>query len=828
VNASAAPLLADLTEVGLDRERVFGGKAHGLARLLAAGARVPPGFAVAASTSPPDFWRPERRDDLLRRGAGLMRGGLVAVRSSAVGEDSEERSFAGLLETVLDVSDEAGLLEAVARCVASGGSERVRAYAGSSAPLAVGVVVQAQVAARAGGVCFTVDPAGRDRAVVIEAVAGVGDALVSGRAQPEAWRVYRDGRGRDDPRRGAAATGPALAEAEAVEIARGARELEARFGHALDLEWAIDGGGLHWLQARPVTAAVPVQGPDRERFFEGVDDGPITLWSNWNVREVMPDPLTPLAWTLWRDAVIPVVIEPLFGVPSASPLFEHVVPTDLVEGRLYWNMNGLLASPFSRGFIRRSLHVIDAEAARVLDDLLRAGVLRPRRLPGSWRLALATIRASLWGTAAMLGATRPREAMRALEACGADLRARPRVEALDDARLVTEMRLLGEPPARPLRAAAHVLGLGMLAFTRAERAFRGHPEARRLLAAGIPGNPTTEISIGIDGLVAAARPLRAVFEENPGAGALLARLRDSAEGAAWLLALDAFLQRFGQRCPGEFDLTVPRWSEDPSMILALVRAGLGRPPGETVAERLDRLAGERRRAIAAACAAEPFWRRPLLRFLARRVAEYMPLREAPKHYAMICYQRMRAAALEAGRRLTERGAIASRDDVFFLTREEVRSLLGGSGPPPGLPGTLAERRARHARHVSGRPPDYVRSDGVPVELPAPRSDGALHGVGASGGRAAGRVRILRTPDPRAMSDGDVIVMEFADPGWTPLFPRAGAVVMDVGGAMCHAAVVAREVGIPAVFGVRQATRLLQDGEWVEVDGDRGTVHRSRE
>jgi pyruvate,water dikinase len=215
-----------------------------------------------------------------------------------------------------------------------------------------------------------------------------------------------------------------------------------------------------------------------------------------------------------------------------------------------------------------------------------------------------------------------------------------------------------------------------------------------------------------------------------------------------------------------------------------------------------------------------------MRFLARQVAAFMPLREAPKHYAMICYQRMRASALEAGRRLAERGVVSARDDVFFLNQDEVRALLGGASAPPELAGILAERRDRHARHLAAPAANYVRSDGVPVELEAAPLDGSLRGVGASCGRATGPVRILSAPDPRAMSDGDVIVVEFADPGWTPLFPRAAAVVMEVGGAMCHAAVVAREVGIPAVFGVRGATRRLKAGQHVVVDGDRGTVSPS--
>jgi pyruvate,water dikinase len=115
---------------------------------------------------------------------------------------------------------------------------------------------------------------------------------------------------------------------------------------------------------------------------------------------------------------------------------------------------------------------------------------------------------------------------------------------------------------------------------------------------------------------------------------------------------------------------------------------------------------------------------------------------------------------------------------------------------------------------------------VPVpEAARAQDDGALHGSPVSGGSAGGPVRVLREPDPRAMADGDVIVMRYADPGWTPLFPRAAAVVMEVGGMMCHAAVIARELGLPAVFGVSGATSLLRDGERVVVDGSAGTVTR---
>jgi pyruvate,water dikinase len=256
-----------------------------------------------------------------------------------------------------------------------------------------------------------------------------------------------------------------------------------------------------------------------------------------------------------------------------------------------------------------------------------------------------------------------------------------------------------------------------------------------------------------------------------------------------------------------------------------VRTGLRSAEGERATDRLARQAAERERAVAAAVAEAPFWRRPWLRLCARLVASYMPLREAPKHYAMHAFARIRASALELGRRFAARGVLAAPADVFFLEWSEVRHLAEGRPPLPGLRRLVAERQARHELFRALPRPHFVRSDGVPVleEEPAPGPDGALRGDGVSAGTASGPVRILREPDPHAMRDRDVIVVTLADPGWTPLFPRASAVVMEVGGTLCHAAVVARELGIPAVFGVTGATRRLHDGQSVRVDGRAGTV-----
>jgi phosphohistidine swiveling domain-containing protein len=690
----------------------------------------------------------------------------------------------------------------------------------------VGVVVQCEVAPRASGVCFTVDPSGLDRALILEAVPGKGEALVSGRAQPEAWRLYRSGLGGWEGRMDRTDGTPVLLDTQARGLAEAAADLSERFGHPLDLEWAIDEKGvLWWLQARPVTAAAPPRDLDLERYFDGVDDGPVTVWSNWNVREVMPEVFLPLNWSLWREAVIPSVVESLFGTRRGSRLFPHAVPIDLVNGRIYWNMNALMAVPLYGWLVPRGIDRIDARAGTVVRELLARRILRPRRLPGSALLrALGVVATGIRSSLSLLSSLAPRRALRELEECGRDIARRPPLASLESEALIEEMRLLDSPACHRFRVGQQASVTGFLVYLAGEHAFRRYPDAHRLLTAGIPGNPTTMISVGIDDLTEAARGVEDRFREEPPGPELLRRLQDEPRARPFLARLEEFLARFGHRCPGEFDIGAARWSEDPTMILGLVRSRLA-DPGERVGQRLVRLWWERARAVDAAVASAPFWRRGLLRLLARLVALYMPLREAPKHYAMIAIERMRMAALELGRRLAGSGHVDSREDVFFLESEEIRALIGGKALKEEPHALIESRRERWARHRAESAPDFVRSDGVPVVEATlePDAAGTLSGTPASCGSAVGIVRILTAPDPLALEPGEVLVAAFADPGWTPLFPRAGAVVMEVGGAMCHAAVVARELGIPAVFGVAGATRRLRDGQRVRVDGDRGRV-----
>jgi pyruvate,water dikinase len=723
-------------------------------------------------------------------------------------EDAADRSFAGLFESVLAVRTEDEALEAAARCIGSGAAERVLTYAGVHDPLPVGLVVQRLVRAVFAGVVFSRDPLGRDPGILVEAVPGLGENLVSGRLTPETWRLF------PGPRPESHRQGPAvIPEDRAWEIARTARRLAQEWRQGLDMEWAIDADGLlWWLQARPITTGASWVPPVVRRSAEGLEpnaDGPVLVWSNFNVRESMPDPIHPLSWSLWKTTLVPSVMRAMTGLEEGTPAFRRGSGIDLVNGRLYFNLNAFWASPTLGPFFLRALDHMDARVAVTVRSLAARGVFKPRRNPGArWAVVKSMLKGAFSRKAPLPPTWKPGAWLQALDRCSAEIRARPPLQTLGDVALLDEIRLLGAPETAVIRAGLEAANRSFYVFTLATRLFRPWPRAARLLATGVRGNPTTEISLGLSRLAQSARSLGGELD--------LETLRADPSAAGWLEELERFLDRFGHRAPREFDLGTVRWVEDPARVLDLVRASLHAEPLE---QRLQALADEREIAVEEAIRAAAFWRRPLMRWAARAVLAWMPLREAPKHHALQVFLRARLAALELGRRLLPRG-LDRPEDVLFMEIEEIEAIVAGAPVPP-----VSARRADFQRWSACPGPDFIRSDGVP---PPPEPDGplgALEGQGIGGGVGEGPVNILRTPDPALVSAGDVLVLRFADPGWTPLFPRAAAVVMEVGGIMCHAAVVARELGVPAVFGVRDATRKLRPGERLRVDGDTGRLTR---
>ncbi|HET6572164.1 MAG TPA: PEP/pyruvate-binding domain-containing protein [Fimbriiglobus sp.] len=771
---------------------LLGGKAAGLARLTAAGLPVPPGFVLttdayrrlhaAGIRSDPAFAQSVL--DAYRR----LGGGPVAVRSSAVGEDSADSSFAGQLETRLGVAGGEPLLDAIEHCWKSLHAARAVAYRrerGISDDLAMAVVVQQLVPAEVAGVLFTRDPTDpTGRLMAVEASRGLGEAVVSGRVTPDRSRLDRD-TGAVVERHPGRQGEPCLSDNQLSQLAELGRRVESLCGEPSDVEWAFAGGAFHLLQARPITAG---SAAEREQVraeviehLRATADPAGTVWARYSLGEALPAP-TPMTWAVVQRLV---AADGGFGAMNRDlgarpdPALGSRGAFDLVAGRPMANLSRLPRMQYVRPPIEYPFAVMKADPRRALDPkpTLNPARVGWRRLPGViWRLhrmATATRRQAETFAATFTTAIAQRFAAEARAALARDWKALdpPALRAAFDTWVQRTLVDFARDSLKPTV-------LADLAWTTLfEQLKRKLGEERARAAVG-------EMARG-------ARP--------PAEADLVAAVTALAAGE---MDRPTFLDRFGHRCGNEMELAQPRWSEVPNEIRAPDQAR-GRPsPG---LKELD----ERIAALTPALEAPTdTW--------AGRLRTYLGLREFARHHLMLGYAVIRRALVELDARFGLRGGI------FYLLPTELDDLLAGAD----LSARIAERRKRRQLELSLEVPPVLFSDDLDaIGRPVPSPEGAttFAGVGLSAGVAEAPALVLAEPTGEVPAGPFVLVCPSADPAWVPLFARAVALVMETGGVLSHGAIVAREFGRPAVAGLPGVVRQIRTGDVVRVDGTTGTV-----
>lgn len=829
LRAAVVPL-----EEARDPARV-GGKAARLGDALRRGLPVPPGVAIEVAA------RPERLDAVdpalldavqaeLERRAPLAAGWIV--RSSGAGEDGAAASFAGQLDSVAGVTTREALAAALATVWASDGSARARGYQAALGVRlrGVGVVVQAQVPARAAGVLFTRHP-GRADVALGEWVLGPSAPLVQGEADPARFVVPRAG---GPPVHEPSGLDPAaLGDAPAAMAAAG-RLLERSRGVAQDLEWVVDPRGRWWLvQARDVVA--PRAAP-----------GPRTRWSNANIAENFPGPVTPFLHSFVAHGYYHLFrgLGAAFGVSERRlQAVEHPLrrAVGLHAGRLYYDLTAihevLAAAPLGDRLAALFDRYVGAAAPA-------AAPMRALELAELARVAACVLRcyADLEGRVARFERT---VAAYAAATAPAELARRDLAGLVRDLRGAVDLRARWTDAGLADTAAMVTSGLlGRLVAGAVAPERRDAVEAR-LLA-------------GLDELVSAA-PVEALWrvaERTRGAPAALAALAEPDDraalaaleraaatdgaAAAALADLRGWIEAWGHRRSGELLLTVPTLEEEPWRAVALLRAYL-RGGGEPPASRLARQAAARRAATDEVARAAGRARGALLRRVLGWTWRAIALRERARQRQALLYARLRRVVLALGARLAAAGLLERGDDAFFLSWQELDALASGGGPAPAAARALVRlRREEHRADGELRPPDLIelapgeRPDTSTWRAPAVRPRpgvGAteLTGLGAQGGRVMARARVLEhSGDVGRLGPGEVLVTRQTDPGWAPALFLARGLVVERGGLLSHGAIVAREYGLPTVIGVRDATALVPDGRAVTVDGDLGrvTVHEA--
>ncbi len=763
-----------------------GGKARGLARLIAAGAKVPEGIVLVGARTTRDL--ASHREVFDRLGDGKW-----AVRSSARGEDGEQASYAGQYLSVLDVVGEAALGEAIDRCLASAHAERVHAYDGGRGDAGMAVIVQRMVDARCAGVLFTLDPVtgARDR-WLIEAVAGCGEALVSGHARPDRHRI--------DLERGTIESEPAgdaavLDEPELRRLFEQAKQIQARLGGPIDMEWAIDREGeIHWLQARPATglAGLPLDELDSPV-------GPPWLgFTRYNVGEILPGAITPLTATTTIELIehglqrfyrrLGIFVEGAEG-PDAP---ERCVV--MVSGHVFMNMRApYLFSAKVAGANKESAD--RSLGGRVFDELEGMPPWGPlRRLWTAARLfpvlrradrEVARVERELLGRVA---STDPIVDLEGLLRFGDD---------------VAEVHLLASTWSGMLAGILeNMLGEGKPLDAEQRQRFAG-------LLQGIGSVESADIGRDLDCVVEALR-------REPGASERM-READDAELLAWLCASEgghasqcfrALLERHGHRCVRELELREASWSEDPTPLFGVLRAAMSNTTTRvrTTGSMLESPRG--------------------IRWIVPKVHEAIRLRERCKSLFVQVVRRIKTRCLALGERLVTEQALAELDLVFFLTCDELLASMRTQGrAAPELTRIAARRRRALARQAGLRFAMVSRTKPVPLPPePPPRGARQLVGTPVSPGVVEGRARVVRSArEAGRLVAGEILIAPFTDAGWTPYFSVAAGLATEIGGTLSHGAVVARELGLPAVVDLSGATELFATGQRVRLDADTGRL-----
>ena len=832
-------LVVPLSTLGAHDLPIAGGKGANLGELIRAGFPVPDGFVIttdaylaaagAAGIDPKDA--PGARAKLNEtampaeiatavRDAYRALGGRVAVRSSATAEDLPEASFAGQQDTILDVEGDDALLDAVRRCWASLWNERAVSYRATHAVdervLRLAVVVQRMVPATIAGVLFTADPiTGRRRRAAIDAVRGLGEQLVSGAVNPDHYLVDTT-TGQVLERRG-----DILDDARLREIAAMGARIESHYGKPQDIEWAIDDQTLWIVQSRDITTLypIPANAPDPDRDLR--------VYFSVNVAQGVLQPFTPMGIQTFR--LIGAALASAIGRPLADPAAGASVMAE-AGLRLWIDLTGVLRNSAVRQIPVRVFSIMEARSSVIYAQLLGDPRLAPRR--GSRLRSIVSVLRSVehagvppWVIRALLRPEATRE--RVLHDMDAMVSSDVGPVATPAERLDAFQRLVTGVPPRMFPRLVAVALAGLVSYNLGSRLLRGvaSDDEMRTVLRGLPFNPTTEMDLDLWHIARRTR------DDPPSRDALADRSQpdltaDFRRGALPPLLqreLETFLMRYGHRAIAEIDLGLPRWSEDPAHLLGAIAnyqrldtaalapdaqfARGAREADATIANLLSRVHGPRR-----------FLAR---RFL-RRVRALAGLREAPKFHVVRIFARGRAILAPVGVALAANGRIAAADDIWFLTLSDARRALAGED----MHARVAERRAEYRREERRRHiPRVLLSDGTDAEaaFASAATDGAIRGTPASPGTARGVAHVMLSPVDARLEPGEVLVAPATDPGWTPLFLTASALVMEMGGMMSHGAVVAREYGIPAVVGVPEATTRIATGQHVVVDGSAGTV-----
>ena len=761
---------------------VVGGKAKGLDLLFRRGFNVPEGFVLTELSEIDEAAGYEAFD--------ALRSDYVSVRSSASNEDGAEASNAGQYETCLFV-DRAQLMDSVGKCVASLSSERVKEYS-SHFDLSSGtmnVVVQRMIDSEKSGVLFTAAPEkGSD--ILIEAVRGQGEQLVSGQQSARRYLISR--------KNYLPCADDLLSEDEVRRLYKAGKKIRAVFGGEMDIEWAIRGGELFFLQMRPITTEII----DIEEFDRD-DDVSGHLFTKRNVGEMMPGAVTPLTLSTSVNAIDYGMRYMLWKAGVYTSPYEET-PLRLISsisGHLFFDMN-LLYNMYSK------VGIADPQSMN-LSIMGEYHDYPEVKVPFSNNL-VRTVNSAKFLSYVFSG----NRALGKLDRLIKKITFEKTSSCEELYRSIdASLPYLDESLIYHYAASSYSGSSTSTLYRLLDPYFPDKKVYQSFLSGLLSSIPNIESADILSRLQELAADIKAGAHEAQyfTAGQLLAHIKGD---KALERKYQDFLSRHGHRCIKEAEMRNKPWREDETALMNYLLSIVKSPK--------LLLQGDKRFDYGKEFA---FVRNPLLRLaaiaFAKRCRQAVVDREYTKARLIEVIDLFKTQyALLAGLLLSA-GLLPDSDLLYFLTHQEIGRLIEGEA---SLVPLAARRRKAYEIQKDLSFDDIYIGKPIASHFDAESSDGVLKGVPVSNGECEGTVRIVNcAEDANLLQKGEIMVAKFTDIGWTPYYSIVNGLITEIGSSLSHGAVVAREYGLPSIVNVKGATTLLKNGDRIRMNASRGTV-----
>jgi len=755
-----------------------------------------------------------------------------AVRSSATAEDLPTASFAGQQDTYLNIIGKESILKHISKCWASLFTQRAVIYRLQNGfdhhKVYLAVVVQKMVFPQAAGILFTADPVTSNRKVLsIDASFGLGEALVSGLVNADSYKVrngkvinkkiptkklaiyaVKDGGTKEQDIELERQKTQTLTEQQILEIARIGRQIEAYFGCPQDIEWCLVDDTFYIVQSRPITTLYPI--PE-------VNDQENHVYISVGHQQMMTDSLKPLGLSVWQ-------------LTAARPMYK-------AGGRLFVDVTLQLASPDSRGNLLHAMGQHDPLLKDALMTIIERGDFikslpdekkEPSPTKSNNGTSSASFQAQIENDPTIVSDLIKRS-QTALEELRQNIQTKSGADLFDF--ILEDIQHLKKSLFDPKSFGVFMSAMNASAWINQKMTeWLGEKNVADTLSLSVPNNITSQMGLALLDVADVIRPypqiidyLRHVEDDN-----FMDELVKFDGGKETQDVIYAYLNKYGMRCVGEIDITKTRWSEKPATLVPMILSNIKNlEPGANnrKLEQGQQEALKKEQELVAQLRQLPDGEEKAqeTKRVVSLIRNFIGYREYPKYDIVNRYFVYKQALLKEAEQLVQANVIAEKEDIYYLTFEELREVVGTNKLDYQL---ISKRKDEYKLYEKLTPPRVITSDGEIItgeykreNLPAE----AIAGLGVSSGVIEGRARVILHMEDADLEDGDILVTSFTDPSWTPLFVVIKGLVTEVGGLMTHGAVIAREYGLPAVVGVENATKVIKDGQRIRVHGTQGYI-----